>query len=105
MLKVIKMNKFYRKWILCILSMMFLLLTPIQAFSMDTAFINKPEIWYERQNIVHFPEQTLGKYKGSYGYYIDAENHCFYLHISYVEMTLTDSDNEIKLQFQIANMN
>ncbi|MDE6413271.1 MAG: hypothetical protein K2K42_05205 [Eubacterium sp.] len=72
---------------------------------MDTAFINKTEIWYERQDIVHTPEKSLDKYNGTYSYCIDAENHCFYLHISYIEKSLTDGDNDIKVQFEIENVN
>ena len=82
-----------------------LLFTPIHAFAMDTAFIDRAEVWYEREDVVHTPEKSLNKYSGTYSYYIDAENHCFYLHISYIEKSLTDGNNEIKVQFEIQNTN
>lgn len=99
------MNKYFCKLTACFVLIIILLLTPITAFSMDTAFINKTEIWYERQDIVNTPEKSLDKYNGNYSYCIDKENHCFYLHISYTEKSLTDGDNDIKVQFEIENMN
>ena len=92
------------KVISCLFVTILIFFTPISAYSMDTKFVNSAEIWwYDNDSIVHMPPQDFGKYEGVYSYYIDRDNSCFYLYISYYESDLKDKNNDIKMEFQIAN--
>ena len=87
----------------CFLMIILLLLTPVNAFAIDTAFIDNPEIWYEKSGIYHASEQKFEDFSGMFSYYTDIENNCFYLHISYNEKGLTDEENDVKVEFHISN--
>lgn len=87
----------------CFLMIILLLLTPVNAFAIDTVFINNPEIWYEKSGIYHASEQKFEDFSGVFSYYTDVENNCFYLHISYNEKGLNDEENDVKVEFHISN--
>lgn len=91
------------KAIICFFIGIFLLLSPMNVFAMDTAFVSNPEIWYEKNGICHGSEKKLENYSGMFSYYTDVENNCFYLHISYNEKSLNDEKNDIKVEFCILN--
>ena len=93
-----------KKAISCFFMITLILFVPVNAYSMDTKYVNNTEIWwYDNDDIVHMPPQNLGKYEGVYSYYIDSDNNCFYLYISYYESDLKDKNNDIKMEFQISN--
>ena len=93
-----------KKVISCFFIITLILFVPVNAYSMDTKFVNNAEIWWDdNAGIVHMPPQNLGKYEGVYSYYIDGDNSCFYLYISYYESDLKDKNNDIKMEFQITN--
>lgn len=62
---------------------------------------------YFEDKAVWLPEQTINSptaaYVGQYGYYSDLENGFFYLHISYNESSITDSENVVSVKFNIEN--
>lgn len=82
---------------------MLIVLNPFYAYAMDLVYINKPEIWYESEDVVHTPYMEIEEYGGVYSYFTDSSNHCFYLHISYNEANMRNDENEVKVLFDVSN--
>lgn len=77
--------------------------TPFGAYAMNPDYINRKGIWIENEDsVIHSAVQTIDGYTGFYRYVSDTENHCFYLHISYGESSLT-GESTSSVNFNIKN--
>lgn len=95
--------KYIKKIVYSTIITVFAVLIPVNVYSMETVYVNNPEIWYSDSRIINASEKNTENFSGIFSYYADTDNACFYLHISYNEKNLKDKENEIKVEFNITN--
>lgn len=81
---------------------------PIHVLALDISFDGNDD-WFQskpdKEIILLELDSPNGKLEGTCTYYVDSENKCFYLHLSYNESSIDDGDNTANLHFEISNDN